>query len=98
MSSRLQPSPGRFHITTRAGARHVVEPPRIIEPLPAPHPGDEPRPLPARETLDPADDEDDDEDDHPDDLAPSLPPETTGSTADTAHRRGQALIDPPPPF
>ena len=50
-----QPSPGRFHITTRAGARHIVEPPRIIEPLPAPHPGDEPRPLPAHETLDPDD-------------------------------------------
>ncbi|MDD7917017.1 HNH endonuclease signature motif containing protein [Actinomycetospora callitridis] len=102
-----QPSPGRFHITTRAGARHTVEPPRITDPLPdplpAPHPGDGPRPLPAHEALDPADDDQDneDDDDQADDLAPSLPPETTGSTgstADTAHRRGEALIDPPPPF
>ncbi|WP_433036806.1 hypothetical protein [Actinomycetospora sp. CA-053990] len=92
-----QPSPGRFHITTRAGAHHIVEPPRITEPLPAPHPGDEPRPLPAHEALDPADDENED-DDHPDDLEPSLPQHATGSTTDTAHRRGQALIDPPPPF
>ena len=91
-----QPSPGRFHITTRAGARHIVEPPRITEPLPAPRPGDGPRPLPAPEDLHPEDDlHDDDLDDH---LAPSLPPEAATSTADTAHRRGEALIDPPPPF
>ena len=70
-----QPSPGRFHITTRAGARHVVEPPRITDPLPAPHPGDGPRPLPTHEALDPTDHEDDedDEDDHPDDLAAVAP-------------------------
>ena len=91
-----QPAPGRFHITTRAGARHIVEPPRIIEPLPAPHPGDGPRPLPTHEALDPTDHEDDD--DHPDDLEPSLPQDAVDSTADTARRRGEALIDPPPPF
>ncbi|WP_243417696.1 HNH endonuclease signature motif containing protein [Actinomycetospora cinnamomea] len=52
-----QPSPGRFHITTRAGARHVVEPPRILQPLPAPRPAPHPRPLPEREQHDGYDDD-----------------------------------------
>jgi hypothetical protein len=44
-----QPEPGRFVITTRAGATYETRPKLIIEPLPWPRPDRTPRPLPAHE-------------------------------------------------
>ncbi|HSK59705.1 MAG TPA: HNH endonuclease signature motif containing protein [Actinomycetospora sp.] len=84
-----QPAPGRFHITTRAGARHVVEPPRIVDPLPTPRPADRPRPLPEHEQHPPGDDADDEQTP----LARAVP-----SDPPDAHRDAVALVDPPPPF
>ena len=85
-----QPAPGWFEITTRAGARYTTRPPRIIEPLPAPRPGDPPRPLPAHETG--LYDTDDDLDDECDTL----------HVPDPVVERGRPTtsltLDEPPPF
>ncbi|MDF2979121.1 MAG: endonuclease, partial [Actinomycetospora sp.] len=57
-----QPAPGRFLVTTRAGAAYEVRPARVLEPLPGPRPASTPRPLPAHERDAPhgSGDEDDD--------------------------------------
>jgi hypothetical protein len=84
-----QPAPGRFHITTRAGARHAVAPPRITEPLPPAQPADQPRPLPEHEQHPP--------DDHAEDDETPLARAVRSDPSD-AHRAAAALVDPPPPF
>jgi hypothetical protein len=60
-----QPEPGRFLITTRAGARYRTRPARILEPLPDPQPATRPRPLPTHEQHH---GDGTDQTDHPDDL------------------------------
>jgi hypothetical protein len=100
-----QPAPGRFLVTTRAGAAYEVRPARILELVPDPRPAPTPRPLPVHER-DPGRPVDDHDDDHDDALHDLRRARRGAPRADRGTPAGQAATtvatppdpDPDPPF
>jgi hypothetical protein len=87
-----QPSPGTFVIRTRAGITYTSHPKRITEPLPAPKPAADPRPLPDDGWAD------DGWSDLSDDIDPDWFQKLTTKARPTATIPTRSCYDGDPPF